>query len=149
MKSSGLYLVTLASDELISTQAHDARREAAALKVNCENIKIGRAKELAGLEKDYAKTFGEGNPTLHPIVKVAPKYLDAAEQRARIALWRYRVRSPQGRRTVWVKGIGFEEVRRRVLNELHASSIPFTTVKPGSNESRGQNAVFTNILRAT
>lgn len=128
MNSSGLYLVTLASDELISTQAHDAHRAATALKVNCDNIKLGRAQLLTGLEEDYARTFGEGNPTLHPIAKVAPKHLEAAVQRAKMALWSYRVRSPQGRRTEWVKGIGFEAVRQRVLNELHESSIPFTTV---------------------
>ena len=128
MNSSGLYLVTLASDELISTQAHDVRKTATALKVNSENIKLGRARLLAGLEEDYIKTFGKGNPTLHPIVKVELKYLEAASQLAKIALWSYRVRSPRGRRTEWVKGIGFKDVRQLILNELHESNIPFTTV---------------------
>jgi hypothetical protein len=129
MNSSGLYLVTLASEELISTQTHDARRAADALKVNCENIKLGRARLLAGLEEAYTRTFGKGNPTLHPIARVAPRHLEAAVQLAKIALWNYRVRSPRGRRTEWVKGIGFEDVRQRIINELHESSIPFTTVQ--------------------
>ena len=54
----GLYIVTLNNEQLISSRADDKRAANTAVKVNRQNCKLAKAKNLLARRENYYKTFG-------------------------------------------------------------------------------------------
>ena len=122
--SGGIYIVTLSNDELISTQAHDARYDGKlTLKVNREHRKFGKAQDFSGRERQgYYQTFGEPNVTFMPIVEVSD--IDAAERVLKHAFLPWRLRSPAGRLTEWTAGIETKDMIAMILETVNRLDLP-------------------------
>jgi hypothetical protein len=131
-QSSGLYVVVLKNDELISVNAHDSRRAARCLHVNKLNVKVGKAKDFAARRKSYARTFGEQYFKFIPIVAVSD--IGKAEKVVKDALAPWRVRHTSGRLHEWLAGITPDEVERTMLAALIQSEIDFERINTDDDE---------------
>jgi len=123
---SGLYIVTLNNEHLISVNAHDKRHAEKAIKVNREHCKFGKAKVLAGRRKNYYKTFGQDNVNFKELVRLVD--IQLAEQLVLNALDRHRIRGVTGRKNEWLAGISASQVQAIIIQTLDANGINYHLV---------------------
>lgn len=123
MAISGLYIVTLSNEELISVNAQDRRIADRCLHVNFENCKVGRSKNLPARDRNYWRTFGKSFVTFETIALTDD--LSHAERSVLAVLHPWRVRSPSARRTEWLSGIEPEKAVNLALAALSVEGIPF------------------------
>jgi hypothetical protein len=103
-KEPGIYVVSLSNEEPISSQAGDSRNEVGAISVNKNNIKVGKARNLAAREKSYQKTFGADIVRFHPIALTSEQ--DVAEKVILRKLGPYRATNPStGARVEWLENV--------------------------------------------
>ena len=121
MPDAGLYIVTLDNDEPISVNAHDPRIAARCIQVSRVNCKLGRAKDLARREANYARTFGAVR--FRPIALTHD--LTRAEGIVLQAVRAWRMRGRTGRRNEWLEGIAPTEAERIALQALDAAGIDY------------------------
>ncbi|MEP6484475.1 MAG: GIY-YIG nuclease family protein [Rudaea sp.] len=121
--SSGLYLVQLLNELPISVNANDSRRPNC-LKVDRRHCKVGKAKRLAGRERNYHDVFTEANVVFTAVVEVED--IATAEREVLARLKRFRIRGGQANRLhEWLENISGNEVIRNVFEALREAHIPF------------------------
>ncbi len=76
--NSGFYIVILSNVEPISSQRGDPRNEDTAIKVNKDNVKVGKTTNLVVREKQYQKTFGAKHVSFRTLAIV--KDIDAVDK---------------------------------------------------------------------
>ena len=125
MALSGLYIVVLSNEQLISVNAQDRRIADRCLQVNFENCKVGKAKNFQVRERNYWRTFGKLFVTFERIALTED--LNDAERIVLSALRPWRVRSPSGRRTEWLAGIDPHRAVSLSLAALRMERVSFQT----------------------
>lgn len=113
---SGLYVVSLTCEELISVRADDPRAADKVLKVNREHCKFGKAKNLEKRRNNYVVTFGEKNILFTPLAILTE--IARAEGAVLKELRQFRVRGPSGRLNEWMKGVSPGQVAVIVFDTL-------------------------------
>lgn len=109
-RTSGLYVVALTNIEPIAVNAHDPRRAERCIRVNHENCKFGKARDLALRQRAYWRTFGRAVVRFRPIALL--DRIDEAEREVLGRLSAWRLRGSTGRRNEWLSGISADEVER-------------------------------------
>jgi len=116
----GIYVVTILSS-IPMPVTRDKRYVNICAKVDKDNVKIGKAKNLAIREGNYWKDFDRENVIFLPLV-----ILDDI-QKAETAILRhlkiYRKRSPKGGLMDWLEGIDVETVVKEVYSVLEKEGI--------------------------
>jgi hypothetical protein len=118
----GIYVVTLRSDSLVPV-TQDARYVNSCARVNCLNLKLGKARNLARRERDYLKDFGRGNvlftaiATTHDIVR--------AETAILRRLGPYRKPSPKGGKMEWLENLGLADAIRLAREALDHEGVQY------------------------
>ena len=102
----------------------DPRYVAICAKVNRDNIKVGKAKDLSYRETNYWKEFDRDNVHFEPLVETDD--IVTAETVILKALRQYRKRSPKGGRLEWLEGISYEDVKITVFASLDEKGISYT-----------------------
>ena len=125
MRKSGIYLVQL-ENEIPMPVTRDPRYVATCAKVNRDNIKVGKAKDLAYRETNYWKEFDRENVLFEPLAEMDE--IVTAETVILRALKQYRKRSPKGGRLEWLEGISYENVKITVFAALDEQGISYTIV---------------------
>jgi hypothetical protein len=123
MNISGLYIVTLNNDELISVNAHNPKISEKCIKVNSANCKFGKARNLATRKRNYEKTFGAVNINFLPIA--ALENTTEAETLILKLLSEWQIRGATGRKNEWLQGIAADEVQRIAISALSQAQIQF------------------------
>lgn len=123
MAWSGLYIVTLGNERLISVNAQDRRISDCCLHVNFTNCKIGKSRNLQAREKNYWRTFGKSFVTFDVIA--LSEELKDAERAVLSALQPWRVRSPSGRLSEWLERIEPKNAVTLALAALRIERVPF------------------------
>lgn len=113
---SGLYLVTLLNTDLISVKANDKRHADTAIRVNLQNCKFGKAKDLDKRFKDYLKTFGEENVVFKELALLSE--IDIAEKAVLKRLDSFCILGATGHKNEWLRGIAPQEVVKIVSQTL-------------------------------
>jgi hypothetical protein len=124
----GLYLVTVESNEPISVNAGDARIAGRCITITHRNCKFGRAKNLRGRFRSYAKTFAPHQVNFRVVALLDD--INAAEAACAMQLKQWRVRGRTGRLNEWLAGIAPDEVREVVLHTLAVSQFAFKLPAP-------------------
>jgi hypothetical protein len=110
--SSGVYVVELLNEHLISVNADRAAIAERCIKVTRANCKYGQAKNLARRQRDYFKTFGSQHVRFRYFA-VTQQYA-AVEAAVGARLVAYRIPGTTGRLNEWLQGISGEEVEQVV-----------------------------------
>lgn len=121
--SQGLYLVRLLNNEPMPV-TRDSRYVDTCVRVNRENIKVGKAKNFRVRRDNYWKDFDQENVVFEPLVVVADLVL--AERVVKRALTVYRLRSPKGGLLEWLSGIEYLDARAIVFAALEANDVSFS-----------------------
>ena len=122
--NSGLYIVTLNNEEPISAQADDPRAAERAIKVNKDNIKVGKAADLSARKNQYYNTFDRDNVNFQTVVKIAD--IDLAESLASSKLNEYKLQNPStGRITEWMKWVEPEQLTKIIYEALDKNNIEY------------------------
>lgn len=100
----------------------DRRYVASCAQVDRSNVKVGKARNLAGRERNYWKDFDQENIVYLPIALV--ENIREAETAILRHLRAYRMRSPKGRLMDWLENIAFEVVVAEALLALKAHGVP-------------------------
>jgi len=120
--ASGIYIVTIKS-MLPMPVTRDKRYVDICAKVNSENVKVGKAKNLAVRQRNYWKDFDKENVVFEPVAIL--RDIQAAETLIMRELCNYRVNGPKGSKLEWLQGIGFDEVRQTVAYVLNQSNLTY------------------------
>lgn len=120
--NQGIYVVTLKSDMLVPV-TQDRRYVEICARVNCSNVKVGKAKDFSVRESNYWKDFGPENVSFL-VVAITPEF-DAAETAILRKLKQYRKRSPKGGMMDWLENISLEQVVTAVDEALVDAKIPY------------------------
>jgi hypothetical protein len=123
MLQSGLYIVTLSNEEPISVNRGDRRIEHRCIHVTRAHCKIGKARDFAARERNYARVFEAANITFTPLFGIVDIGWAEREVLRQLTCWRMRGRT--GRRNEWLEGIEPGEVERVALAALIANGIEF------------------------
>lgn len=123
---SGIYLVTLNTERLISVNANDPRIAEECIKVNRDNCKFGKAKNLENRRKNYFKTFGKENVNF--VVLATLENIEMAERAKLIELEQFRIRGSTGRKNEWLEGIAPSKVVEIVFSTLGRIGLPFQRI---------------------
>jgi len=123
---SGLYIVTLNNEELISVNANDPRIADKCIKVNRVNCKFGKARDLSIRKRNYDKVFGAENVNFFPLV--ALDEMARAERLVLALLSEWRIRGATGRKNEWLTGISAEEVQKIAISALAQSGLSFQCI---------------------
>lgn len=116
---SGIYLVRLLNEELISVNANNPKIAERCIKVCRLHCKVGKAKDLLRRERNYRAVFGDRNVLFERLL-LTPD-LEAAERAVLQALRPWRMRGRTGRLNEWLEGIEADVVRRTALAVLGAT----------------------------
>lgn len=123
----GIYVAQPIDRELVPV-TRDPRYVESCARVNCMNVKIGKARNLAAREKNYHKDFDPTNIIFEPLV------ITDAFQEAETAILRtlkgFRKRSPKGGLMDWLEGISLEDATRAVFTTLDREQIRYIKVEP-------------------
>ena len=111
-----MYLVELRNEELISVNANDPRIADKCIKVNRDNCKVGKAKNLAYRKKQYHKVFGEENVIFTPLAQV--NEIRKAERVILTELDDYRIRGRTNRKNEWLYDISPNRAARIAIIAL-------------------------------
>lgn len=120
---SGLYIVTLKNEELISVNSNDKRIADNSIKVNFLNCKFGKAKNLKAREKQYQKVFGIENVVFIPLVFMTD--IDRAESEILTELLPFRIRGRTGRPNEWLDNIAPIDVVKLAFKLLYENRYIF------------------------
>jgi len=123
---SGLYIVTLNNEELISVNANDPRIADKCIKVNRVNCKFGKARDLSIRKRNYDKVFGAENVNFFPLV--ALDEMARAERLVLALLSEWRIRGATGRKNEWLTGISAEQVQKIAISALAQSGLSFQCI---------------------
>lgn len=121
--ASGLYIVTLENIEPVAVNAHDARRADFCIRVNRDNCKVGKARDLAARRRNYWRTFGREQVCFRPFALL--EEIERAEKIVLDVLSAWRVRGSTGRRNEWLAGISASGAERKALDALDAARIAY------------------------
>ena len=121
---SGLYVVTLNNEHLISSRADDKRHADKAVKVNKDHCKFGKAKNLAARRNNYYKTFGQDNVNFYPLA--ALENISRAEKAILKKLTDHKIKGPAGVKTEWLKGIDKDEIINIAFDTLSQLKVVYT-----------------------
>lgn len=121
--TSGLYIVSLNNNEPISVNASDLRIAERCIKVNRNNCKFGRARNLATRKRNYEKTFGIENINFLPVANLVE--IDIAEKVVLRQLSQWQVRGQTGRKNEWLQEITVEKVQSIAISTLLQAKIAF------------------------
>jgi hypothetical protein len=97
-----IYVATLRSNEFVPV-TQDMRYVETCARVNCLNVKVGKARNLALRERNYWKDFGTDNVSFVAIA--ATQDIQAAETAVLQRLKSFRKRSPKARMIDWLRDI--------------------------------------------
>lgn len=122
----GLYLAQPLSETPQGVITKDPRHAATCARVNCDNLKFGKAKDSLArrYRTGYAKDF-PNNIRFTPLATLAPEDVQRAETAVKARLRDYRMRSPKNRRLEWMSGISPETAARIVFATLDAERIAY------------------------
>ena len=120
---SGLYIVTLNNEQLISVNAHDKRRADRVIKVNKDNCKFGKANILSARRENYYKTFGKENVNFKALVLLED--IQKAETLILRELDQYRIRSNSGRKNEWLAGVSPSQVEKIIFQCLDVNGFTY------------------------
>jgi hypothetical protein len=127
LMAPGLYIVTLNNEQLISSRADDKRAANTAVKVNRQNCKFGKAKNLLARRENYYKTFGKENVNFHPLAVMDE--IDAAEKAILGHLADHKIRGPAGYKTELLIGIEKKEIEAIAFNSLKSLGFQYKLLK--------------------
>ena len=127
MKNKGIYIVQLTNEELMPV-TRDRRYVDICAKVNCDNIKVGKAQDFATRRLNYYKDFDEENVVFEPLVELDD--IVTTERLVLRALKQYRKLSPKGGRLEWLEGLSYEDAKHIVLSALDDHGINYIQCKP-------------------
>lgn len=116
---SGLYLITLTSDDLISVNADRSEIAERCITVNSRNCKFGRADNLARRKREYLKIFGEANATFEVLATINNP--ERIERKVLERLKPHRIAGSTGRLNEWLQNVTPSEVRRIVREVVEAA----------------------------
>lgn len=105
---SGVYVVQLLNEHLIGTNASDGRRAQTCAKVNKDNVKFGKAKDLFRRQGSYRRNFGSTNVMVRSEF-VLYEFADEIERMMKIRFKNHRILW-NGRRLEWLYGVTVDEV---------------------------------------
>jgi hypothetical protein len=120
----GIYVATLRSNELVPV-TQDTRYVQTCGRVNCSNVKVGKARNLALRERDYWKDFGADNVSFVAIAITQEKEIQAAETAVLRRLRTFRKRSPKGGMMDWLQDIAVDEAIAMVHEALTNARITY------------------------
>lgn len=126
----GIYIVTLNSEKMMSTQAQDRRYDDKnPLHVNKNNCKFGKAINFSGRQcQGYYRTFGKENVNFIPVVALDANDIAEAEKKIKKRLVRWRIKSPSNRLTEWTQGINSEEIKNIIISVIQELDIPYEVI---------------------
>ena len=124
---SGLYIVTLNNEELISVNANDPRIADKCIKVNSAHCKFGKARDLSIRKANYDKVFGEKNVNFEVIARLTD--IAKAERLVLATLSENRIRGRTDRKNEWLEKISSQEVKARAIQRLRESGLPFESIE--------------------
>ena len=127
LMAPGLYIVTLNNEQPISSRADDKRAANTAVKVNKQNCKFGKAKNLLARRENYYKTFGKENVNFHPLAVMDE--IDAAEKAILGSLSDHKIRGSVGYKTEWLVGIEKKDIEAIALNSLKTLGLQYKLLK--------------------
>lgn len=122
---SGIYLVVLRNEHLISVNADRPRIADRCIKVTRKNCKYGKAVNLARRRKDYVKTFGATNVDFRVLAET--EFHNQIETALNGLLSPYRIKGRSGRPNEWLEGITATEVERRICEVIKSFSLAIKT----------------------
>jgi len=125
MKTRGIYIVQLTNEEPMPV-TRDRRYVDICAKVNCNNIKVGKAQDFASRKCGYHNDFDEENVVFEPLVELDD--IVTAERIVLRALKQYRKLSPKGGRLEWLEGISYADVKRIALATLDDHGIEYSLI---------------------
>ena len=105
---SGIYVVELLNKEPIFSCSHDKRKGKQGTPLTKGHIKFGKAVDLDRRQKNYLKTFGDGNFNFQ-VVHITSQ-IDEIEKRIMKEVDEYRVRGTFGRKLEWLEGININNL---------------------------------------
>lgn len=105
---SGVYIVSLNNEELISVNRGDKRVEDKCIKVNRDNYKAGKCIDFDKRKMNYYKTFGEENVNFR-ILYETTNYSEI-EKKILSKLDTYRIKGNSGRKNEWLENISYDDV---------------------------------------
>ena len=133
-RCSGLYLVSLRNEKLISVNADRPKISQHCISVNKNHCKFGKAKDLARRQRDYYKNFGAENVIFQSFI--VTDHIDQAEHAIRSKLKGYQMRGQTGRLNEWMVGVDTATVREIVVHTMNGSNIPFKLVVDSNRSSK-------------
>jgi hypothetical protein len=122
---AGLYVAQPKSLGLVPV-TRDPRYVENCARVNCTNVKVGKARNLALREKNYHKDFGPENIVFIPLLLTDD--IQGAETAVLRELHRYRKRSPKGGLMDWLEGISLEETTAAIFASLKRQGIEYSRI---------------------
>ena len=115
MANSGIYIVTLKSEEFMPSQLGDDE----SLMVNKHNVKYGKSKNLKKRQQYYEEHFGEKNVNFKVVFLSEDPDADEAIIAEHLTAWR--CKSPKNQRPLeWLHTIKPHEVEKIITNNLQA-----------------------------
>ena len=124
-KQSGIYVARPLRDDLVPV-TRDIRYVDSCAMVNCKNVKVGKAKNLAARERNYHKDFDVENILFVPLL--ITDEIRRAESAVLAHLRAYRLRSPKGALMDWLEGISLEDAIRAIFDTLDKEGIPYSRI---------------------
>ena len=124
---SGIYVVRILSSEYMPV-TRDKRYIDVCAKVNKNNVKIGKAKNLSNRQKDYWKDFDKENVIFQPIALL--ENIQQAETIILRHLKEYRLRSPKNSPMDWLHNISIESAIKEAHFALKQKSIKYIIINP-------------------
>ena len=118
----GIYVATLRSHELVPV-TQDIRYVETCARVNCSNVKVGKARDLSLRERDYWKDFGADNVSF--VALAITQEIQAAETAVLRRLKPFRKRSPKGGMMDWLQDITVDEAVAVTHEALTNAGIPY------------------------
>jgi hypothetical protein len=120
--SSGIYVATLRSDRLVPV-TQDIRYVETCARVNCFNVKVGKARDLSRRERDYWRDFGPENVSFTAIATTTE--IRVAETAILRKLRSFRKSSPKGGMMDWLENITVGEAATLAYEALSHAGIRY------------------------
>ena len=102
-------------------------------RVNCLNVKVGRAGSLAARKRNYVADFDEDNIRFIPLLTT--EEFRRAETIILRHLRNHRMKSPKGGRMDWLEGIALVDAVEAVFESLNREALKYARLLPDSRLS--------------
>lgn len=103
--------------------SRDPRYVTTCARVNCCNVKIGKARNLASRKRDYIRDFGEDN--IRFLAPLATDEFGLAETLILRRLKDRQMRGPKSGVMDWLEGISVDQAIAAVFSALDEAGIPY------------------------